>query len=182
MPLTAAQIEDIVVYQIGALAAMVTAEGATLQHVKPHGALYNVASVDRAIATAIARAIVTVNRHLILVGLAGSELIDAGREAGLRTASEVFADRGYDSGGKLLPRDREGAVIHDTTTVAERAVWMVRQRAVPGPDGTPTSVDVDTICLHGDTPVAPQLAQAVRQALESAGIAVSRLSSNSKRL
>jgi UPF0271 protein len=171
MRLTLQEIEDIVVYQVGALAAMATACGTAITHVKPHGALYNVAAIDADIASAIARGVVTVNRHLFLVGLAGSQLITAGHEAGLRTTSEVFADRGYDDDGRLLERHLPGAVIHDVDTVCHRAIWMVEHRAVQTARG-PLSCDVDTISIHGDTDGAPALAAAVRAALGAAGVTV----------
>jgi UPF0271 protein len=177
MSLSVAEIEDIIVYQVGALTGMATACGTSLTHVKPHGALYNAASEDFAIASAVARGVVTVNRHLLLVGLANSQVIRAGREAGLRTASEVFADRGYDDDGQLLERGVAGAVIHDLDAVCQRAVWMVEHRAVPTPRGS-VSCDVDTICIHGDTPGAAALAQAVRGALETAGVKVTAMSAD----
>jgi UPF0271 protein len=170
MRLSPREIEDLVVYQIGALSAVVTSQGGRLQHVKPHGALYNMAAGEPLVAAAIARAIASVDRALILVGLSGSALIDAGRDAGLRTASEVFADRGYSADGSLLPRDAEGALVHDVGAVSARAVEMVRQRAVSLHDGQRLEVRPDTICIHGDTPGAPELARSVREALERAGV------------
>lgn len=171
MRLTPQEIEDIVVYQVGALAAMATACGTVITHVKPHGALYNAAAADADIAAAIARGVVTVNRHLLLVGLAGSALITAGRDAGLGTASEVFADRGYDDDGRLLERHLAGAVIHDADAVCRRAVWMVEHQAVQTARGA-VSCQVDTICIHGDTEGAPVLARAIRAALGAAGVTV----------
>jgi UPF0271 protein len=181
MSLTPSEIEDIVVYQVGALAAMATACGTRIHHVKPHGALYNLAAADPASATAVARGVATVDSELTLVGLAGSQLIAAGRAAGLHTASEVFADRGYDEEGRLLARQIDGAVIHDLAAVRQRAVWMVQNRAVPTPGGGGLSRDVDTICIHGDTEGAPALAQSVREALAAAGVTVSALAPVSRR-
>ena len=175
MHLSPAEIEDIVVYQIGALMAMTAACGSVLKHVKPHGALYNMAATDRAMADAIVGATVSVNRHLVLVGLSGSALIAAGRAAGLTTASEAFADRGYDADGRLLPRHHPGAIIDDVERVAARAVAMVKNRTVETSDGVRVPLDVDTLCIHGDTPGASQLARAVRTALEHAGVTVAPL-------
>ena len=161
-----AEVEAMVVYQVGALAAIARAEGAVLTHVKPHGALYNMAARTAALADAIAAAIRKVDPALVLVGLAGSELIAAGVRAGLRTASEVFADRAYRADGSLVPRTEPGAVLHDPSDVAARAVALARR----------ADVRADTICLHGDTPGAPELAARVRRALEDAGISVRALS------
>jgi len=165
-------VEDFVVYQVGALAAIAAAQGVRLQHVKPHGALFNMAARDAALADAIARATATIDRTLILFGLPDSELVAAGRRAGLRTAAEGFADRAYRSDGALVPRAQAGAVIHDPDTVPRRAVRMVRDHVVDAIDGTSVPIVVDTICVHGDTPGAADLAAAVRAALERAGVEV----------
>jgi UPF0271 protein len=175
IPLTLSEVEDVVAYQLGALAGLVRAHGGVLRHVKPHGALYNVAADDPAVADAVARATAAVDASLTLVGLAGSALIDAGRGAGLRTASEAFADRSYEATGRLSPRDRADAVIHDVEQVAARAVFMVTNRAVPLRDGGSRPIEVDTICIHGDTPGAATLARAVREALSRAGVTVAAL-------
>jgi UPF0271 protein len=172
LPLTQAEIEDIVVYQIGAVAAMATACGGALRHVKPHGALYNVAADDASAASAVSHAIRSVNPELILVGRAGSKLLAAGREIGLRTASEVFADRGYDPDGRLLPRGAPGALLEDAGAVAARAVWMVTHQAICTVDGRELPMAVDTICIHGDTPNAVAHARAVREALLAAGVRI----------
>ena len=175
MSLTASEIDDIVVYQVGALVAMATACGTRIRHVNPHGALYNLAATDPASAAAVARAVATVDSQLTLVGLAGSHLVTAGRDAGLHTASEVFADRGYDDEGRLLARQMDGAVIHDLDVVCQRAVWMVQNRAVPTRSGGRLRRDVDTICIHGDTEGAPELARSVREAQTAAGVTVGSL-------
>ena len=177
MRLTPTEIEDLVVYQIGALAAVAAAQGVRLQHVKAHGALYNMAAAEPQLADAIARAIVSVDRSLLLVGLSGSALIDAGRRAGLRTASEVFADRGYRSNGSLVPRGAEGAVLEDPDVVSARALEMVRRLEIASVDGPVVRVQPDTICVHGDTPGAANLARAIRRTLEEAGVAVRPMSS-----
>lgn len=172
LPVTEREVENLVAYQVGALAGIAAAEGVRLGHVKPHGALYNMAARNRALADAIVRAVLAVDRSLLLVGLSGSLLIEAGRAIGVRTVSEVFADRGYRSDGTLAPRGTAGAVIDDPRVVAGRAVSMVRTHAVQAIDGTTVPIDVETICLHGDTPNAATLALAVRRALERAGIDV----------
>ena len=175
MRLSPRDVEDLVVYQIGALAAVAAAQGIRLQHVKAHGALYNMAVTEFALAEAIARATAAVDRSLVLLGLPGSQLLHAGERAGLRTASEVFGDRAYCPDGTLVPRTQPGAVIHDGDVVVQRVVAMVREQSVTAQDGTRVSLRVDTICLHGDTPGAAQLAARVRAALTDAGIAVTAL-------
>jgi UPF0271 protein len=161
-----------VVYQIGALAGIAAAEGGRLQHVKAHGALYNMAVRNRSLADAIARATAAVDRSLILLGLPGSELIDAGHRAGLRTASEGFADRAYQRDGTLVPRTQAGAVIDDAETVVARAVMMAKEHAVIAIDGSRVTIEVETICVHGDTPGAAALAARIRHALANADIEV----------
>src|SRR5687767_8446421 len=141
-------VEDFVVYQVGALAAIAAAQGVRLQHVKPHGALFNMAVRDPALADAIARAVVLIDRSMILFGLPGSELVAAGARAGLRTACEGFADRAYQSDGTLVSRQEPGSVIHDADAVARRVVRMVREQAVDAIDGTPVPLTIDTICVH----------------------------------
>ncbi len=167
---TPREVEDLVVYQIGALAAVAAAQGMRLQHVKAHGALYNMAARDAALADAIARATAAVDRTLILFGLPKSELVAAGQRAGLRTAREGFADRGYRSDGTLMPRHEPGAVIEDPETVVSRAVSMARDHVVMATDGSRIALDIDTICVHGDTPGAAMLASRMRQALGDAGV------------
>jgi UPF0271 protein len=165
-------VEDFVVYQVGALAGIAAAQGVRLQHVKPHGALFNMAVRDAALADAIARATTLIDRSMILFGLPGSELIAAGRRAGLRTACEVFADRAYEPDGTLVSRQRAGAVIDDPDVVLKRVVRMVREKAVDAIDGSTVALEVDTICVHGDTPGAADLAARIRKALTNAGIEV----------
>lgn len=172
MTFSPADVEDFVVYQVGALAAIAASRGVRLQHVKPHGALFNMAARDGALADAVARATATIDRGMILFGLPHSELIAAGKRAGLRTACEAFADRAYQPDGALVPRDRPGAVIDDPATVVTRAIRMVRDRTVGAIDGSRVSLVVDTLCVHGDTPGAAELAARIRQALAGEGIAV----------
>jgi UPF0271 protein len=151
---------------------MAAAEGVRLQHVKPHGALYNMAARDARLAEAIARASASVDASLILFAPAGSALLLAGRAAGLPVASEAFADRAYQRDGSLVPRGVAGAVIEDGNLVAARALRMVTEHRVATIDGAEIAIEVDTICLHGDTPGAAALAHTVREALAAAGIGV----------
>lgn len=171
-----AEVEDLVLYQVSALAGMAAVQGLKLQHVKPHGALYNMACRDRALADAIAKAVAAFDRSLILFGLPNSELLRAGEAAGLPVAAEVFADRAYDPDGSLTSRAKPGSVIHDTQQVVARAITMVKDHTVIAVDGSEIALRADTICLHGDTPGAADHARAVRAGLEKAGIAVVNLS------
>jgi UPF0271 protein len=167
-----AEVEDSLIAQIGALAAIARAEQAQVRHVKAHGALYNMAARDRRLADAIARAIKAFDASLIMFGLPNSPMIEAGAAAGLRVVAEGFADRAYEPDGSLTPRSRAGAVIHDPALVVERAVRMVRDGVVLTPDGKEIPLKVETICVHGDTPGAPELTRRIRAGLEAAGIAV----------
>jgi UPF0271 protein len=176
MKATPAEVEDFVLYQVAALAGMAQAKGVKLQHVKAHGALYNMACKDRALADAIARAVAAFDRSLVLFGLPNSELLRAGDAAGLAVAAEVFADRAYERDGSLTSRSKPGSVIDDTTTVVERAVRMVKDKEVIATDGSVIALQADTMCLHGDTPGAADHARAVRRGLEAAGIRVASLS------
>ena len=170
MTMTGVELERCVSSQLYTLAEIANAHGAPLRHVKPHGALYNTAARDAAVAEAIARAVAAFDSSLVLMGLAGSALISAGARAGLRTASEVFADRGYRADGTLVPRDEPGSVIQDVDAVVPRALAMVRDGAVSAVDGGRVPLVAETICLHGDTPGAAYLASRIRQALIDAGI------------
>ena len=167
------EVEDLVVYQIGALAGVAAAQGTRLHHVKPHGALYNRAARDRPLADAIARAVRAVDDRLILFGGSGSCLVEAGEALGLRTAAEVFADRAYHADGSLVSRREPGAVISDPAAVADRALRLVQGGEVAAVTGEVIELRRDTICLHGDTPGAGNLAAALRTRLEEAGIRLS---------
>jgi UPF0271 protein len=166
---------DFVLYQIGALSGVARAEGARLQHVKPHGALYNMSARNAEMAEAIARAVAAFDETLVLVGLPGSELLSAGTRLGLPVAAEGFADRSYEPDATLTPRHLAGAVLTEPGRVAARAVRMVRDGKVAARDGSTLTLQVDTICVHGDTPDAAALAAAVRMGLEQAGIIVAAL-------
>ena len=169
---TAKEAEDLVLYQVAAVAGVAAAEGVKLQHVKPHGALFNMAVRNAELASAIARAVAAFDSSLILFGLPGSEILAAGRAAGLRVAAEAFADRAYESDGSLTSRREPGAVVHDIDAVLTRATCMVRDRTVVATDGTLVRIEAETICVHGDTPGADRLAAALRAGLEAAGIVV----------
>jgi UPF0271 protein len=169
---TAREVEDFVAYQIGALAGIAAAQSMRVTHVKPHGALYNMAALDEVLSDAIARATASVDRSLMLFGLPGSKSLDAARRHGLRAVSEAFADRAYRADGSLVPRSEPGAVIDDADAVVERAVSIARDRVVVAADGTRVTLDVETICVHGDTPGAAVLAARIRQALSDAGIQI----------
>ena len=172
MKVDPAEMEDALIAQIGALTAIAQAEGAALQHVKAHGALYNMAARERPLADAIARAIAACAPSLIMFCLPGSAMIEAGRAAGLRVAAEGFADRSYEADGSLTPRSRPGAVIDDPEAVVARAVRMVRDGIVLTAEGREVPLRVDTICVHGDTPGAPELARRIHEALVAAGATV----------
>jgi 5-oxoprolinase (ATP-hydrolysing) subunit A len=172
MKVSPRELEDMFLYQIGALAAIAAAEGVRLQHVKAHGALYNMTSREPELAAAIARATAAFDKDLILLGLPGSELIRAGEKSGLRTASEAFADRAYDPDGSLTSRAKAGSVIHDPDVVVARAVRMVQDGGVVATDGSWVTLKVETICTHGDTPGAHDLVRRLRAALESQGVTV----------
>ena len=175
MKMSPHEVEDLVLYQIAAVAGIAQVEGLQLQHVKPHGALYNMAARDASLAGAIAKAVAAYSPGLILFGLPDSELLKAGRAAGLRVASEVFADRAYEPDGSLVTRSRLGSIIHDVNAVVARAVGMAKDGMVQAIDGTMIHVQADTICVHSDTPGADDLAAKLRAALQAAGILVKPL-------
>jgi len=169
------EITDMVLYQIGALSAAAKAEGVSLRHVKPHGALYNMSVRRKDVADAIAHAVASFDETLILMGLPGSELLAAGSRFRLRVAAEGFADRAYEPDGSLTFRHLPGAVVTDPASAAERAVRMIKEKKVIARDGSSFSCAVDTICVHGDTPGAVDVAALVRRALEEAGVIVKPL-------
>ncbi|MDX2194657.1 MAG: 5-oxoprolinase subunit PxpA [Gemmatimonadales bacterium] len=175
MACTPDEVRDLVTYQVGALAAFAAAEGGRLAHVKPHGALYNAAARDQRLADAIAEAVRAVDPTLVLVGLAGSELMAAAERAGLAAAHEAFADRAYGADGHLVPRSDPAAVIDDPARAAAQAVDLALHRRVHALDGTALTIRADTLCLHGDAPGAEARAAAIREALARAGVTVARL-------
>ena len=170
--MNADELEYTIAYQIGALQALAAYAGMRVTHVKPHGALNNMAAEDRELADAIGRAMKVVDPALIYVALAGSEMQNAGEALGLTTACEGFADRLYEDDGNLTPRGIEGSVIHDPATATARVVEMVRDQTIISRSGKRVPRRLDSICIHGDEPTAVALGQAVRAGLEAAGIAV----------
>lgn len=167
---------DIVLYQIGALYGFIKAEGAKMQHVKPHGALYNMAAKSKELSEAIAEAVYRVDPQLILFGLAGSELVHAGERIGLQTAHEVFSDRTYQQDGSLTSRTQSDALIHDNEQAVSQVIQMVKEGKVLSQQGTHVSVKADTVCIHGDGPKALVFARQIRESLEAADIAVKAIS------
>lgn len=162
-------------YQIGALAAFAKSSGTRLHHVKPHGALYNMAARDPALAAAIAAAVAEFDTTLILVGLAGSALPDAGRAAGLTVAAEAFCDRRYRSDGGLTPRREAGSVIHEVDAAVAQGLSIALKGEAFTADGSRVAIAADTLCIHGDKPDAAAFAHRLRAALVDAGIAVRAL-------
>ncbi len=162
--------------QVQALAKIAADCGASITHVKPHGALYNQAARNRALAQAIADGVARWKRDVVLVGLAGSSMLYVFREAGFRVAAEAFADRRYEADGSLRSRIFEDSLIRDPTEAGEQALHIVERRMVVASNGTEIAVDAQTICIHGDTPGAPQIATAVAQKLRQAGIELRPLS------
>ena len=159
-----------VIYQIGALQAFTGGKG--LQHVKPHGAMYNQAVNDEALARAICGAILAVDSRLILLALAGSRWVTIADDMGLRVAREIFADRALNADGTLVSRSKDGSVVHDIDEVARRSLRMVTEGKATAITGEEIDVQADSLCLHGDTPGAVEMARAVRRELESAGVAI----------
>ncbi|MFN8619223.1 MAG: 5-oxoprolinase subunit PxpA [Chloroflexota bacterium] len=172
LPMTAEELRASLLVQLGALAAIARAGGVTLRHVKPHGALYNAAARDPGLAQLIADCVRHVSTDLVLVGLAGSALLEAGRAAGLPVAAEAFADRVYEADGSLRSRRHPDAVHHDPAAAAAQARDLVLDGRVQAHDGTWLAVRADTLCIHGDSPGAPAIATAVRGALAEAGVEV----------
>ena len=159
-----------IIYQMGALTAFTSAR--KLQHVKPHGAMYNMAVRDEALARAICEAILETDPETIMVALAGSKWVDIARDMGLRVAREAFADRAVNADGTLVPRSKPGSVIEDIDEVARRSVKMVTEGKVTAITGEEIALSADTLCLHGDTPNSLHLASSIRSALEAEGVQI----------
>jgi 5-oxoprolinase (ATP-hydrolysing) subunit A len=168
-----AEAADIVLYQVSALNGMCEALGGRLRHVKPHGALYNRAARDRPLAAAIAAAVRSIDPGLLLYGLSGSFSVEEAEAAGLRSVSEVFADRSYEADGSLTPRSEPDAVLADPAQAARRAVRMAAEGTVTARDGSKVGLRSETICIHGDGPLAIEFASAIRDGLTTAGIRIS---------
>ena len=159
-----------VIYQIGALTAFTQSK--KLQHVKPHGAMYNQAVNDRELASAVCEAVLEVDPQMILVALAGSPWVAVAEEMGMRVAREIFADRALNADGTLVSRSKEGSVIHDAEEVTERSLRMVTEGKAVAITGEEMDVQADSLCLHGDTPGAVEMARSVRDGLESSGVEI----------
>jgi UPF0271 protein len=172
MDLTLKEIENYLLYQMGALYAFARAHGLPLQHVKAHGALGNVAFVDLEVSKAIARAAARFSKAIIFVALSGTVMVQAAKEVGVRFVEEAYADRVYDPDGTLQSRKIAGSVIHDPEKAAGQALTMVQEGYVIANDGTPVRVKPETLCIHGDTPQAVAILQRIREALQGASIAV----------
>lgn len=161
-----------VIYQIGALQGLAKAAGTSVTYVKPHGALYNTIAVDERQAADVIDAIVAIDPSLVLMALAGSQLVDQARAAGLTVVAEAFADRAYTPQGNLVSRREKGAVLHDPEQVAVRMVRMVTEGVVEAIDGSLTKVDAQSICVHGDSPGAVAMARRLREAFQQSGVAI----------
>lgn len=159
-----------VMYQIGALKAFCDGAGVRLCHVKPHGALYNMAAKDYKLAKAICQAIKEVDESLVLLALSGSEMLRAAKELGISCASEVFADRAYQRDGTLVPRSQKGAVIEDEDLAVSRVIRMAREGEVEAIDGSDIPIEADSVCVHGDGKKALEFVKKIRESLENAGI------------
>jgi 5-oxoprolinase (ATP-hydrolysing) subunit A len=165
-----AELADDVLYQLAALDGVARASGGRVRYVKPHGALYNAVVTHEAQAAAVVAAVRDLDATLPVLGLPGSALLRAATDAGLRTVAEGFADRGYTPDGTLVPRREPGALVHDPAAVGARAVRMAADGRVEAVDGSTIAVEVESVCVHGDTPGAVELARAVRTALTEAGL------------
>ncbi|MEH7441170.1 5-oxoprolinase subunit PxpA [Bacillus sp. JJ1122] len=174
MHLTQQEIYNLVVYQIGALESVARTCGTKVLHVKPHGALYNMAAKDKHIADAVAEAVLDVNPQLVLFGLAGSLLVKAGEEKGLRVAHEVFADRNYQPDGMLTPRSHANAMIHDTENAIKRVIRMIKEGKITAINGTDLEINADTICVHGDEPQTLEFVVKLKQALINQEITIGK--------
>jgi UPF0271 protein len=168
-------IADSVFEQVRALGDIAAGCGACVRHVKPHGALYNLAATNRALAQAIAVGVTRWSHDVVLVGLAGSLMLDVFREAGFRVAAEAFADRRYEADGTLRSRKFEDALIRDPVEAGQQALQIAERETVVACDGTEIVANAQTICIHGDTPCAPKIAAAVAQTLRQAGVELSAL-------
>jgi len=172
MDVASADLQADVVYQIGALQGLAKVAGTQVRYVKPHGALYNTIAHDARQARDVIEAILAVDPALVLVALAGAPLVDWAREAGLAVVAEAFADRAYTPQGTLVSRREPGAVLHDADAVARRMLRLVREGVVEAIDGSTVRIEAQSICVHGDSPGAVEMARALRGLLEREGVAV----------
>ncbi len=172
MQVSPKELKNYIKYQIGALKAFVDSEGGRLQHVKPHGAMYNMAAKDVQLADALAEAVYEIDPEIKIMGLSGSLMIASGKRLGIQTISEVFADRAYMDDGTLVPRSREGAVIHDRDTALKQVLQMVKQQSVMSIDGNVVKIQADSICVHGDNQKAIEFVQGIRDKLAAEQIEI----------
>jgi len=172
MDVGSAELRADVIYQIGALAGLAAAAGTQVSYVKPHGALYNKIAKDERQARDVIAALLAVDQRLSLVALAGSPLIQWARDAGLHVVAEAFADRAYMPDGSLVPRTQPGAVLHDPADIAARMLRLAREGVVTAQDGSTVRIEADSICVHGDSPGAVEMARQVRATLEAKGVVV----------
>ena len=172
MKITAKEAYQITLYQIGALYAFVKAEGASLHHVKPHGALYNMAAKDDKLASALAQAVFDFDPTLLFYGLAGSEMISAAKKIGLKTASEVFADRSYQDDGSLTPRSQKNALIDSEEQAISQVLQMVTQQKVRTVNNNTISLKAETLCIHGDGLHAVDFAKRIHERLVNNGVMI----------
>lgn len=170
MKISKDEVKAYVKYQLGALNSFVISNGAKIQHVKAHGALYNMAAKDYDISLSIAQAVYEVDKNIILLGLANSSIIDAGKAVGLRVANEVFADRAYNSDGTLVSRSLEGSIIYDPNIAIKRVIKMVKENKVEDINGKNIDIKADSICVHGDNPKAIEFVKRIRSELIKEGI------------
>ena len=175
MSLSFDEIKNITLYQVGALMAFTQAHGMKLQHVKPHGAMGNLAMVDETTARAVCEAVRELDDSLWMFGHANSVMLRVAQEYGLRTVSEVYGDRAYMDDSTLVPRSREGAVIHDTEFAVRRAVRMIKEGTVETITGKVIEIKADSLCVHGDTPKALEFIVKIREALQNEGIEIKNL-------
>lgn len=171
------EIYNLTVYQVGAVQTFARINGYTLNHVKPHGAMYNLGAGNREISQAIAEAVYAVDTNLILFGLAGSELVKMGKQVGLRTAEEVFADRTYQPDGSLTPRTSANAMVTDPEEAVSRVIRMVKDNRVEAADGSDIDIKADTVCIHGDEPKSLEFAKILREKLTENGISIRKVGS-----
>ena len=175
MQVSADELRTMVIYQVGALKTFCDAAGVKLQHVKPHGAMYNMAGKDENMARSICEGVHAVDPTLILLGLSGSKLVAAAKKVGLRAAREVFADRAYEEDGSLVARSKPGAMITDEDEAIARVVSMVTEHKVKAITGKEIAIEADSICLHGDSPKAVLFAEKISAALKAAGVEIAAM-------
>ena len=175
MTLLPAEVQNLITYQLGALDAFCRSTGTRLQHVKPHGALYNMAAKSPELSRAICQGIYAFNPSLILLGLSGSEMLKQAKEVGLPCAAEVFADRAYEDDGTLVARSKPGAMITDEDEAVARVIRMILEHKVTSISGKEIEICPDSVCVHGDSPKALLFVRRIRTALEAEGIAIQPL-------